>query len=104
MHKPLRPVSALRKIRIGSDWTFFHLALSTPLDHKKFKILQLFIIRVVDHRFKLVYRKPMRGFNFVPIPCLLYPEWKPAFTGPMGTTVRTESYISSTHEVGLIFP
>ena len=43
----------VRKISIGSDWTFFHLVLSTPLDQKKLKILQLFIIRVADHRFKL---------------------------------------------------
>ena len=43
----------LRKISIGSDWTFFHLVLSALPDQKKLKILQLFIIRVADHMFKL---------------------------------------------------
>jgi hypothetical protein len=43
----------LRKISIELDWTFFHLVLSAPLDQKKLKILQLFIIRVANHRFKL---------------------------------------------------
>ncbi len=56
---------------IGSDWTFFHLELSTPPDQKKLKILQLFIIRVADHRFKLEQKigteSPCAGFNFVPI-------------------------------------
>jgi hypothetical protein len=60
----------LRKItdRIG---LFSILYLSAPPDQKQLKILQLFIIRIVDHRFKLKqknwYRKPMRGFDFVPL-------------------------------------
>ncbi len=55
-----RPVSTQEnKHRIELD--FFHLVLSTPPDQNKVKILQLFIIWVTDHRFK------MRGFNFVPI-------------------------------------
>ncbi len=41
------------KHRIGWDWTFFHLVLFAPPDQKKLKILQLFIIRVADRRFKL---------------------------------------------------
>ncbi len=49
---PLGPVSTQEnKHRIGLD--FSHLVLSTPSDKKKLKILQLFIIRVADHRFKL---------------------------------------------------
>ena len=43
----------LRKISIELDWTFFHLVSSARLDQKKLKILQLFIIRVANHRFKL---------------------------------------------------
>ena len=43
----------LRKISTESDWTFFHLVLSAPPDTKKLKILQLFIIWVADHRFKV---------------------------------------------------
>ncbi len=50
-----RPVSTEEnKHRMRSDWTFFHhLVLSAPPDQKKLKIVQLFIIRVVNHRFKL---------------------------------------------------
>ena len=39
--------------RIGSDWTFYHLVIIHTTGPKKLKILQLFIIRVADHRFKL---------------------------------------------------
>ena len=56
--------------RIGLD--IFNLVLSTLLDQKKLKILQLCIIRVADQTgTENLYRKPMRGFSFVPIRCLL---------------------------------
>ncbi len=70
-------------LNIESDWTFFHLVLSTPADYKKLKILQIFFIRVGDHRLKLEQKigteNPMRGFNFVPIRPY-FPEWKSALT------------------------
>ncbi len=78
VYTQLRPVSTQEnKLRIGSDWTFFHLVLSTPPDQKKLKILQHFIIRVADHRFKLEQKigteSPCAGsilFRSGPIPCL----------------------------------
>ncbi len=67
-----------RETRIRSDWTFFHLVLSATLDQKKLKILQLFIIRVADHRpkpkQKIGTKSPFAWLQFcsdpVPIPCL----------------------------------
>ncbi len=62
---------------IGSDWTFFHLVLDVSPDQKKLKILQLFIIRVADHRFKLEQKISTESlcagsilFRFGPNPCL----------------------------------
>ena len=58
----------LRKIRIGSDWSFFHLVLSAPPDKKKLKILQF--IWVADHRFKLEQKIGTESpceFSVVPI-------------------------------------
>ncbi len=64
------PVSTQEnKHRIGSDWTFFHLVLSTPPDQNKLKMLQVFIIRVADHRIKLEQKigteSPCAGSIFV---------------------------------------
>ena len=69
----------LRKISIGSDWAFFHFVLSAQPDQKKLKILQLFIIRVADHRFKLEQKigteSPCASsilFRSSPIPMLIF--------------------------------
>ena len=77
----IQPESSIKagfhSVSIGSDWTFFQFVLSTPPDQKKFKILQLFIIRVADHRFKLEQKigteSPCAGsilFRSGPTPCL----------------------------------
>ncbi len=87
LHAKDRPVSTQEnKHRIGSDWTFFHLVLSTPPDQKNLKILQLFIIRVADHRFKMEQKigtkSPCAGSILLrsgPILCFFL-EWKSAFT------------------------
>ena len=73
----LRPVSTQEnKHRIGLD--FFPSCIIRTAGPKKLKILQLFIIRVVDHRFKLEQKiagteSPCAGsilFRSGPIPCL----------------------------------
>ena len=73
----------LRKISIGPDWTFFHLVLSAPSDQNKLKILQLFIIRVTDHRFKLEQTENhMRRWICGWVRSDAYfPEWKSALSG-----------------------
>ena len=61
----------LRKISIGSYWTFFHLVIIHTAGPEILKILQLFIIRVADHRFKLEQKiateSPCVGSIFFPI-------------------------------------
>ena len=56
---------------------FFQLVLSAQLAQKKLKILQLFIIQVVDHRFnleqKIGTKSPCAGsICSGPIPCLFF--------------------------------
>ena len=77
IHTILRPVSTQEKKSIESDRAFFYLVSSTPPDQTKLEILQLFIIRVADHRFKLEQKigieSPRAGsilFRSGPIPCL----------------------------------
>ena len=64
----LTPVSTREnKHRIGSDWTFSSCIIHTARP-KKLKILQLFICgSQVQTGTKNWYRKPISGFNFVPI-------------------------------------
>ncbi len=78
-----------RKISIGSDRTgLFYLVLSALPDQKKLKILQLFIIRVADHMFKLGQKsteqksvpKAHARVQFCSDPVrshAYFPEWKP---------------------------
>ena len=66
----LRPVSTQENKRlIGLD--FFHLVLSTPPDQNSLKYFNSLSsgLRITGSNWnrKLVYRKPMRGFNFLPI-------------------------------------
>ncbi len=73
----LKMLTLKASLHSGSNCTFFHLVLSSPLDQKKLKILQLFFVRVADHRFKLEQKigteSPCAGsifFRSGPIPCL----------------------------------
>ncbi len=77
----LRPVSTQEnKHRIGLD---FFTSSAGP---KKLKILQLFIIRVADHRFKLEQKirteSPCAG-SILFRSHAYFPEWKSALTHPV---------------------
>ena len=78
----------------------FHFILFTPPDGKKFRILQLFIIRVGDQSgTENWYRKPVHGFNFVPIRSDTYfPVWKPGWLVLIWT--QTEFYMRELRHAG----
>ena len=57
----------LRKISVGSDWTFFHLYYPHHQTKKVENTLSPGFGSQVQTGTEKLYRKPMRGFNFVPI-------------------------------------
>ncbi len=76
----VRPVFTQESTSDRIELDFFSILHYPQLpDRKKMKILQLFIIRVADHRFKLEQKigtegHAMRGFN------AYFPEWKLVFS------------------------
>ena len=76
----------IRKISIGSDWTFFHLVLYIhTVGPKKVENTSTLYHPSCGSQIQTGtenwYRKPMRGFNFAPVPSHAYfPQYKSALT------------------------
>ncbi len=93
----------LWKISIGSGWTFFHFVLSTPPDQKKVENTSTLYHpgcgSQVQTGTENWYRKPMRGFNFVPIlsdPMLIFLNGNRALflvCPPSGNLVRKQYFL-----------
>ncbi len=88
----IQPESSIKagfhSVSIGSDWTFFQFVLSTPPDQKKVENTSTLYHpgcgSQVQTGTENWYRKPMRGFNFVPIrsdPMLIFWSGNRRLTG-----------------------
>ena len=95
----------LRKISIGSDRTaLFSSCIIRSAEPKKLKILQLFICgSQVQTGTENWYRKPMLGFNFVPIrsdPMLIFLSGNRPLVGGQSVVIRTKNVHSLRDKLG----
>ncbi len=84
----------LRKITIGSDWSFFHLVLSAPPDQKVENTSTLYHPGCGSNRNRKLVPKAHARVQYCSNPVrsdAYFPEWKPALTPQVRIKIHTKS-------------